>query len=644
MFVLLCCISNVGMAQPADQGLARALKSLPDDTAKVFKLSDLCFEYRRKDADTALWYGNQALALARKLRFSKGEAQALNDIAIIHLDRSDFPAADSALHRALAIRQRLGDDPGVGAIHNKLGNLYQAQLRLEEALEQNREALRIFERIGPPAKEAIILGNIAILDFNLRRYQEALAGHRAAADIRMSIGDSAGLAESRGNMANVWVALGDTAEALHAFTQAATYFKVHGLMREYAVQAHNEAGVRLARGESHQALTLYAEALALRERMEDRKAIASSLIGVADANLKLGNNEQARRSAVRALGMGRAVGANSEVMQAYKLLARIHAKLGNADSTLILHERYAALRDSVFSADMGGRMADLQARFGMERKERELEQQRADLGAKNLEIAELGRNAERRNFLLASVLGGSGVLVMAALLLFQLQKRRSRATKDAAVIAERESGLKALVENTDKERQRIAADLHDGVGQLLTGLKFRIDAAALNDPRWTDMRSLADEASREVRGIAHRMMPRALGESGLVPAISDMLSRILPPLGIAYELDHFGLEQRLPSQVETGAYRIAQELVNNIIKHAKAQRVNVHLLRNKGMLVMIVEDDGVGLDPTAIGNGLGMRTLNDRARILHGHLEVTSGAVAGTSAILRVPIPDTTDR
>lgn len=636
-FFFACCCVGASAQDTSGPSPAR-IASLPDDTSKVFALSDLCFDYRRKDVDSALWFGHSALELARQLKFPKGEAQALNDLAIIHIDRSAFAEADSALHQALKIRQRLGDQAGMGAIHNKLGNLYQAQLRLEEALAENRDALRIFQQIGPPAKEALILGNIAILHFNLRQYEQALTMHEAAANVRAQIGDSTGLAESKGNMANVLAALGDTMRALRSFDEAASYFKRHELWREYAVQAQNEAGIRLARGEAQKALALYTEALGIREQAEDRKAIASSMAGVADANLFLGRTNEARRTAARALNIARSVGATSEVMQAYKLLARIHAALDHADSTLIYHERYATLRDSVFSADMGKRLADLQVRSGLERKEHELQLQRADLSVKNLEIAELGRKAERRNFLLALAVGGLGALVLTALLVLQHQRRKARAAKDAAVIAERESGLKAIVENTDKERQRIAADLHDGVGQLLTGLHYRIEAAAQDDPRWQGMRSLAEDASREVRGIAHRMMPRALGEAGLVPAVADMLDRALNGTGMQQTFDHFGLEQRLPGNIETGVYRIAQELVNNIIKHAKASNVHVQLLRNKGTLVLIVEDDGVGFEPKAEQGGLGMQNLNDRARILHGQLQIERGSARGTVATLRVPL------
>jgi signal transduction histidine kinase len=312
--------------------------------------------------------------------------------------------------------------------------------------------------------------------------------------------------------------------------------------------------------------------------------------------------------------------------------------LGDSDSTYWYHDHYSVLRDSVFSEDMGVRLAEMETRFGMEKKEREINAQRADIAAKNLAIAELDRQAERRKFLLALATSGIGVLIASALLFFQVQRRRASAIQAAAVIAEREQGLKALVESTDAERARIASELHDGVGQLLTGLKFRAEAAATTDPQLKDLLSLADEAGREVRGIAHRMMPRALSDLGLLPALSDMLDRSLKLPGMQHTFEHFGLEERLLPHVETGVYRIAQELVNNVLKHAKARHVHVELLKNKGHLVLILEDDGVGIDLARKAHGLGMRSLQDRARTLQGSLDIERGTEQGTVATLRIPL------
>ena len=177
--------ATLALAQSGPPNVAEVLAT-KDDTAKVLKLSDLCFAFRRVNGDSALLFGRTAHALAHKLNYPRGEAQACNDMAIIYIDRSAFEQADSVLQAALRIRTALHDSAGVGAIHNKLGNVRQSQFRLEEALEENYQALRIFERIGPPAKEGIILNNIAIIQANMRRYADALATHESALGASMN--------------------------------------------------------------------------------------------------------------------------------------------------------------------------------------------------------------------------------------------------------------------------------------------------------------------------------------------------------------------------------------------------------------------------------------------------------------------------
>lgn len=603
----------------------------PDDTAKVLGLSDLCFAYRRVNGDSALLFGERALALAKALRYLRGEAQACNDLAIIHIDRSAYGAADSLLRIALTIRTALHDSAGMGAIHNKLGNSYQSRSMFEQALAENFLALRIFERIGPPAKEGLILNNIANLQNNLRRHADALATQQRALVLFEAIGDTNGLATSWGNMANAHLALGDTSEAERLYTKAAGHFRAKGLRRELGVQLHNLAGVVLARGDGRRATALFSEALAIREAIGEKKAIASSLTGLGRTLMLAGDRQRALPLFRRALHLSREVGARNEEMQALLDLALVHAELDHGDSTYWYHDRYVHLRDSVFNADMSARFTELETRYGTEKKEREILEQRA-------KIAVLARQAERRRFWLAVAGGGIGVLGFASLLVFQVQRRKARAARDAAVIAEREQGLKALVENTENERRRIAHELHDGVGQQISGLRFRLEDAAGRDPALGDLLSIADEAGKEVRDLAHQMMPRALETQGLVPAVRDMLDKALTRPGMSHQFEAFGLDARLPHGIETGVYRIAQELVSNVIRHADASQVNVQLLRNKGHLVLLVEDNGRGMDPARATDGLGLRGMRDRARVLHGSLTFAAGHERGTVATLRVPL------
>ncbi len=614
--------------------------ALPEDSAKVMGLSDLCFAYRRVHADSAELFGQAALRLARRLGFRRGEAQACNDLAILRIDRSAYEAADSLLYRSLALRKALGDPAGMAAVYNKLGITRQARFMLEDALEEDLKALAIYEQIGPPAHEATLLNNIAILQFNLNRFTEALATHKRAAAIRAGIPDSTGLAASFGNMANVELRLGDTANAVHHYQQAIGYFRAKDMRPELAVSLHNLASIRLEQGRAEEAARGHAEALELRRQLGEPKGIASSLVGLGAARLHQRRFTEAAALLHEGLAMGRVVHARNEAMHALLNLARLHGRSGRADSSLFFQEQYAALKDSVFNEDMSQRLAQAEARFETEKKERQIQAQRAS-------IAELEREGEHRKLWLVTAWGGVAVVLLSALLLLQVQRRRARAQRDAAIIAERQAGLQGVLAAAEKERKRIAGELHDGIGQQVAGLKLNLEmlAAKADSGQPVPQRGLAEALStlalvgQDVRGLAHALMPRALEEVGLVPAIGEMLERSFNAGSITCRWGHHGMDGRLPPEMETGLYRITQELVQNTLKHAQAKQVNVQLLRNNGHVVLIYEDDGRGLPAQGASTGIGLGNIQERARALNGTFTMANGPLHGILATVRIPLP-----
>lgn len=619
-------------------GQAAAVAAMAPDTAKVLKLSDLCYNYRRADPDSARMFGEAALQLARKLNYAKGKAQAYNDLAILQIDHSNYHAADSLLQLSLALRVQLADSAGMAAVHNKLGIIHQARYMFEQALEEDFKALAIYERIGPPAHEATLLNNIAILQFNLGRLHEAMATHEKAAKIREEIGDVAGLAASLGNLANVEARLGDTARAVSHYRSAIDFFRSRDMRGELSTQLNNLAGIQMAQGQLHHAAANYGEALALRVALGDRKGVASSLIGMGGTRTRQGHLAEAAELLHRGLQIGHQVDGRSEQMQALIELARLHAKLGNSDSTFLYHQQYAALKDSTFSADMGARLAQAQARFETERKEREILAQRTA-------IAELERESEHRKLWLVSALGGLALVTMGGALLFQVQRRRAKARHDAALLAEREAGLRGVLKATDNERARISRELHDGIGQQVAGLRFRLEEMAAKaatgevppERAMAEALDITSDVGREVRGIAHALMPRALAQAGLAVATQEMLDRSCSAAGLKHTFDHYALPAQLSSEMETGLYRIAQELVQNTLKHADASQVNLQLMKNKDHLVLLYEDDGKGLAADPASGGIGLRNIHERVHAMRGKFSIGNGP-KGILATVRVPL------
>ena len=210
------------------------------------------------------------------------------------------------------------------------------------------------------------------------------------------------------------------------------------------------------------------------------------------------------------------------------------------------------------------------------------------------------------------------------------------------MIYEQKKGLDAVFTATEEERKRIAKDLHDGVGQQLSALKrgFEDFTEHLNvdlKAKAKGLKNLVDETARDTREISHRMMPRSLTELGLVPAIEDLLNKTLSSLSIQFEFEHYNLKERYEERKEVAIYRILQELINNVIKHSGATLVNIQLFENQSSLILMVEDNGKGIQQSKT-DGIGILNIKNRLNTIKGKVNLEPSADTGTIATISIPV------
>jgi two-component system sensor histidine kinase UhpB len=209
----------------------------------------------------------------------------------------------------------------------------------------------------------------------------------------------------------------------------------------------------------------------------------------------------------------------------------------------------------------------------------------------------------------------------------------------------RESGRRALAAQ-EAERRRIARELHDEIGQLLTGLILRGETLARRAPEAVradvvGLRESAREAAEEVRLIAQRLRPEALDELGLQSALLALCTAVVERAGIEVERR---FERKLPltAEEELVIYRVAQESLTNVVRHARAAHVMVTLERDSdGAVVLTVRDDGVGLPSEVGSNSTGVRGMRERALLVGAHLVIQAAEPQGTEVCLRVPARET---
>ena len=275
------------------------------------------------------------------------------------------------------------------------------------------------------------------------------------------------------------------------------------------------------------------------------------------------------------------------------------------------------------------------------------------------------RHAQFRIELFRLVWGSLALgLVVALTAVIRLRVLERRSENERAVAEEAEQLMRQLsqqlVAAQEEERKNLSRELHDHVGQMLTALRMeigRIDRLRLSGDRGrsdpsleasprsgiagavAECRRLVDDMVRTVRDLALGLRPSMLDDFGLQPALEWHVRDFGRRFGIPVELSVDGDLDLLPEQHRTCVYRSVQEALTNCVRHARASRIDVSVVRKGDGLTVTVADDGVGFDPAQRAGGLGLRGIEERVRDLHGILTIRSAAGAGTTLTMTVPLP-----
>jgi signal transduction histidine kinase len=202
--------------------------------------------------------------------------------------------------------------------------------------------------------------------------------------------------------------------------------------------------------------------------------------------------------------------------------------------------------------------------------------------------------------------------------------------------------IDAMIEGQEKERQRVANELHDDLGSLMATVKLYFgNIKAEGDPALFKAKELLDQAYTKIRSIAHAKNSGVIGSQGLVPAVEKLAQMISGTNALEIEVNAFGMEERMENSLELTVFRIIQELLANMIKHAEADKSSIHLTQHDDMLNIIIEDNGKGFDIHKIpssSDGMGLHSIEKRVEFLEGSFTVDSIIGQGTSIIIDIPV------
>lgn len=309
-------------------------------------------------------------------------------------------------------------------------------------------------------------------------------------------------------------------------------------------------------------------------------------------------------------------------------LALTEAAMGHMDSAYHWLDRYARLSDSMAKTGTSLQIADLEAKYRSSEKEKEL--------------LELSNRSKLQRLLLSG-----GILLLAIGLLFFIYRSRQRKLQNEQAVQSLQQQQQiemagALMNGEERERRRLARELHDGLGGMLAGVKINLSEIASNPvqdtPAMAKVIRQLDNSVRELRHIAHNLMPETLIRSGLQVALRDLCESLgNEHTRVELQLMNIG---DIPAQTQLIIYRIIQELLANVLKHAKATEVFVQCSQSENIFYITVEDDGVGIPgETSDGpKGIGLENIRRRVEYLKGRLEIDSTPGNGTTINIEIHV------
>ena len=238
-------------------------------------------------------------------------------------------------------------------------------------------------------------------------------------------------------------------------------------------------------------------------------------------------------------------------------------------------------------------------------------------------------------------------------MLFQAQEKLEKASREKyeAKLEEEKTRSASLLEGQEEERKRMSREMHDGVGQMLTGVKLaasKLKSLEANSPKFeptlNNLHKLINETIEATRIVSFNLMPPVLGDFGLGPVLNILKDSVEKSTKTKVKLDIKLINQRLSQSLEINVYRIIQEATNNTLKHAKAKNITIRILEKESIVFVEISDDGVGFDPnqifyrkqSLIHNGVA--NIKTRCELLQGSFKLTSAPKEGTNIFIKLPI------
>lgn len=492
-------------------------------------------------------------------------------------------------------------------------DIYYKALRRSEQYHDTAFQMRSFNGIGWVYMEMFQYAEA------IRWFRKALEAGAGSPAIR-----KANAATIYTNMASCYGALEHMDSAKHYAVQALSYALAAEDRSAEANAIVVNANIALFENRMQASVALMERAVAMRRLLNDPFYILSDLCVLSNIYASMNKTAQGLAAANEALAIARRYGLYTKLPMIYISFEGNYSQAGDYKRLSETYAEHMQVKDSLYRKKLAEELATQEARYGSEKKEREIARQRLVIQ----------HEQDSRRVLL---FGGGAILLLAgAGLAIYLQRNRARQEKEL---------FRSILEGEQKERIRIARDLHDSIGQMLSVVRMNVSAMPQTDGHAAakpvqHTLSLIDNTLQEVRHISHNLIPEELN-FGLQAALEELCDKVnaAGATTMTLQIDDTLDIQHFTRQFELSLYRVVQEVTGNILKHAQANTVSIMLKSEQDALQLRIADDGKGFDTSLIRNSksLGWRNIQARINLLDGRMNIQSERTKGTTIDIWIP-------
>lgn len=642
LFLSLTLSQNIAFSQNSFlDSLRTKIQVEKNDTEKVRMLVQLGNRIRTTDTIES-WKSQKdilRIAKANGNEFFLGQAYFL--AATLYIDKQPFQAITN-YEKAIKIFSKYPTNRrallSLSSAYINLGLIHYRNGDSETAIFYYMKAEDNYIKNDPKSPDlAILYSNFSIVYGTINKYDEALIYSRKGLD-------RARKGKDRINLMNALYAHGGNLVTAKRGTEG---LAVLDSSKQMAIEM-NQPGIIYSSDfmkamyyyntkQYRKAIEYYTNCLEFAKKYNSTPDIGNNFLNIAgnEAELKLARQAAAHLdSAAQYLDFSKPSVSKQMYFENY---AEVYKQLGNFTKAFAYKDSVGVIKELLYQEDNIKQLEFRQARYKYEKQQEAINQLEIDKQIQALTI-------NHKNTLNYFLIGSAITLLIISLLTYRNIKQKQKLQQQRISELETEKQLEAaeaVVKGEEQERTRLAKDLHDGLGGMLSGIKYSFNTmkgnlvmTPENHQAFERSMDMLDSSIREMRRVAHNMMPEALVRFGLDTALNDFCNDINQSGALKINYQSIGLEGvAIDQTVAITLYRIVQELINNTMKHAEATSAIVQITKSNGQLSVTVEDDGKGFDTNMLktNKGIGWINIQNRVEFLKGKLDIRSAIGEGTS-------------